>query len=143
MSESKITAPGPGWRPPGKIRSKNFRDATGALLNSMGEAVARANQMDFGREGIHTQNGFFATNPEQASSSSLKIVLLRDSLLPGTYDLPGVANGVLMEPSGNRLLPGSDVVSVVNYSTSIYGPIGGLVMAMEWNGLLVAVGSSG
>ena len=145
MSETGIEAAGAGWRMPGKLKSKNFRDSTAPLLNSIGDSVERANKMDFGREGIHTQHGFFQTNPDAAQSSAMIIVLLRDALFPGTYDLPGVASGTLMEQSGsgNTLQDTGEDVEVVNYSTSIYGPIGGLVLCNTFNGLNVAVGSSG
>lgn len=145
MSADKgITAPGPGWRPPGKIKPK-FKDALPSLLNSMGEAVARANQMDFGREGIHTQHGFFSANPEQAQSSQVQVIKLIDALLPGTEDIPGRANGYLMQESSNdRMAATTESVSIVNYSTSIYGPIGGIVLALPLgNGKMVAIASGG
>lgn len=127
---------------PGKLKSKNFRDATPAILNSIGDAVQRANNMDFGREGIHTQHGFYATSPQATSSSVLRIAILQDALLPGTYDLPGVAKGKLLHvSSGNNLSPSADTIDIVNYSTSIYGPIGGLVFTQTFEGLNVAIGS--
>ena len=145
MSDRGTTAPGPGWRMPGKLKSKNFRDATAPILNSMGDSVERANRMDFGAPGIHTQHGFFSAPQDQGSSgSAMRIVLLQDALLPGTYDLPGTAKGALMEiSSGNRLAATSEIIDIVNYSTSIYGPIGGLVMCQTFSGLNVAIGSSG
>ena len=136
------------WTPPGTIKPKSggrSGDRLAAdLLNDMGGAAARANKLDFGRPGIHTQSGFYSTETQQAAGSTMKIVLLLDALLPGTYDLPGLANGSVMQvSSGSRLTATSEVVSVVNYSTSIYGPIGGLVLCQTFNGLNVAVGSSG
>ena len=128
---------------PGKLKSKNFRDATPAILNSIGDAVQRANNMDFGREGIHTQHGFYATGTQQSSpGSTLKIAILQDALMPGTYDLPGVAKAKLLHVlSGNNLSISSDLIDIVNYSTSIYGPIGGLVFSQTFEGLNVAIGS--
>lgn len=145
MSEQRITAPGPGWRPPGKVKSGNFRDSTGALLNSIGDAVARANHMDFGREGIHTQHGFYATNPDPPQqSSAVTVAQMQDALFPGTHDLPGTGKAKIMTvSSGNRLSATSEVVSVVNYSTSIYAPIGGIVGLMPFNGAYMAIWSSG
>lgn len=111
----------------------------------MGEAVSRANQMDFGKEGIHTQNGFFSTNSDQSQSSIIQIIKLIDALLPGTEDMPGRAQGYVMEESsGDRIVSTGTTVSVLNYSTSIYGPIGGLVLALpSSSGKLIAIGSSG
>ena len=137
---------GPNWTPPGEVRPKPSRkgDRVAAdLLNSIGAAASRANKLDFGRPGLHTQSGFFSTEVQQDSGSSMKIVLLQDALLPGTYDLPGTASGFLMFPNGNRLAATSELIEVVNYSTSIYGPIGGIVFVMTFEGLNVAVGSSG
>lgn len=101
--------------------------------------------MDFGKEGIHTQNGFFSTNSDQSASSQIQVIKLIDALLPGTEDLPGRAQGYLMQESSNdRMIPSSEVVSVVNYSTSIYGPIGGIVLAMSnSSGKMIAIGSGG
>ncbi len=135
------------WTPPGTVKPKTGGrrgDQLAAdLLNDLGGAAQRANRMDFGRPGIHTQSGFYSTETQQDAGSTMKIVLLNDALFPGTYDLPGTASGFLMEANGGTLKVSSQAVSVVNYSTSIYGPIGGLVYVMTFNGLNVAVGSSG
>ena len=141
---SRVSAPGAGWRPAGQFKKAGLNSEVVENLNAMADSAARANVMDFGKEGIHTSQGFYSTGGSQAQSSVMKIVLLQDALLPGTYDLPGQAKGAIMElGSNNRLAQTSEVVDVVNYSTSIYGPIGGLVLAQEWSGVLVAVGSSG
>ncbi len=137
---------GPNWNPPGTVKPKGVRrgDRGAAdLLNELGSAAARANKLDFGRPGLHTQSGFYSTEVASDGGSTLRIALLRDALMPGTYDLPGTAIGTLMSPNGNRLEATGQDVEIVNYSTSIYGPIGGVVYVLDFQGLLVAIGSSG
>lgn len=141
---SRVSAPGAGWRPAGQFKKDGLNRDVVENLNAMADAAGRANAVDFSEEGIHTSAGFYKTGNRQAASSAMQIILLSDALFPGTYDMPGTAKGVLMEvASGNRLSQTSESVDVVNYSTSIYGPIGGLILAQEWSGLLVAIGSSG
>lgn len=138
-----VTASGGNWMPPFALRSRNLDDPTADLLNSMMASVERANKIDMGRPGYHLGTGFYETSEGTAAASVLKIILLDDALLPGTYDLPGIASGKLMAAAGSgRLAPTGTTVDVVNYSTSIYAPIGGLVLAQTALGVLVAIWSA-
>lgn len=138
-----MTMPGPGWQPTGKIQPNKKGSQTEAdYLNALAEAAARANHLDFSKPGFHTQSGFYATEQSSSSGSTMKIVLLQDALLPGTYDLPGTANGLRMTVSNGKLVVTSESIPVVNFSTSIYGPIGGLVYTLSYEGLNVAIGSA-
>jgi hypothetical protein len=144
MPTPRDFAPGPGWRPPGELVSKSGRDSTADYLNSIAGVAARANHFDLGTPGIHYGHAFHPTPDQQkATGSSLVILLLEDALLPGTYDLPGMASGYVMEStSSGTLVKTGDVRTVVNYSTSIYAPVGGLVLSQTFGSLLVATGSS-
>ena len=138
-----IPAAGANWMPPFQLRSRQWNDPTADVLNAAFAAAERANKIDFGHPGIHLGTGFYDTPDSPAAASVLKIVLLDDALLPGTYDLPGIASGKLMTAAGGgRLTVTGTSVDVVNYSTSIYAPIGGLVLAQTALGVLVAVASA-
>lgn len=139
----RTTASGGNWLAPSQFRSTNFEDPFSDILNSALGGIERANRIDMGKPGYHLGTGFYETPVPSGASSVLQIVLLDDALLPGTYDLPGTARGKLMSPAGNgRLMVSGSEVDVYNYSTSIYAPIGGLVLAQTALGVLVAIGSA-
>lgn len=93
--------------------------------------------------GLTTSWGFYPDQVQSSESVSVQFVLLDDALFPGTYDLPGEAKGKLMAPSGNKkMAPTSEVVDVLNYSTSIYAPIGGIAICQPTSLGLVAIGSA-
>lgn len=111
--------------------------------NTLVQQVARLSRMT--GTGLNTGVGFFPDQSDDGGGSPVQFVKMLDPLFPGTYDLPGIGDGNLMVPaSGNRLSKTSSVVSVVNYSTSIYAPIDGLVVVTRSSsGKYVALQSSG
>lgn len=145
MSDRKITAPGPGWRMPGKAQSTNIRDAMPNLLNAMGDSIERSNKMDFGTPGIHTQNGF--QQPHESASHGPIWALLTDSLPSGTYDTPSKAYGKILfgdESIGeNALREGTEDILVWNYSQNFSASAGDWVMALQFGRAFVVIPSSG
>lgn len=145
MSDRKITAPGPGWRMPGKAKSTNIRDAMPNLLNAMGDSIERSNKMDFGTPGIHTQNGF--QQPHETAFNSPVWVLLSTDLPTGTYDAPSNAYAkILVRDSSigeSSLVEGVEEVVVWNYSQNFSANSGDWTMAIPFGGNLVVLPSGG
>lgn len=147
MSANRVVGPGPNWQPPNTLSPRSGAyQAEADFRNSLHGAVARANNLDFGQPGWHFGHAFYPQNREQVeqNSTTLAIIRLEDALLPGTPDLPGIATGYLMKKlSNHRLTATTTSVTVLNYSTSIYAPIGGLALALTLEeSVYIAVGSA-
>lgn len=145
MSDRKITAPGPGWRMPGKAQSTNIRDAMPHLLNAMGDSIERSNKMDFGTPGIHTQNGF--QQPHEQRPPGPVWVLLATDLPSGTYSSPTVAAATILNRDDsigeNSLRQGTEELQIWNYSQSFSASSGDWVMAMPFGKVFVVMPGGG
>lgn len=133
-----MPTPGMGWEPPSYQAgpAPSHED-----WNSIAQQVARLSRRQ--GAGIYNGAGNFPDEGDDAVSSRKVFLTLQDALLPGTFDLPGEAKGFVMrQGSGKRRVATSETVTVYNYSTSIYAPIGGGVYAEEDSeGTLVALAS--
>ena len=138
---NRVSAPGGGWRPAGHFKKAGLNSDVVENLNSMADAAGRANVMDFGKEGVHTSQGFFSTS-QNVPSGNIKIVRLLTKLEPGSQSSPKKATGFVMETSdtvSGRLTQSTEKVEIINYLGLIYGPAGSLVICHELNGLNVVV----
>ena len=139
---SRVGAPGAGWRPAGQFKKAGLNSDVVENLNAMADAAGRANAVDFGKEGIHTSQGFYQTSQSQSVTVSFKWALAKTPLSPGTWDFPTIAMGTVLNPGGsqpNSLVRSTDEIEMVNYSPNIFAPQDGLVLVAEINQIWVAI----
>lgn len=136
---NRVSAPGAGWRPPGQFKKAGMNSEVVETLNSMGDQIGRVGAMDFGREGLHTSQGFYRA-PQDNNQDRLKVVRLTTKLKPGSQSAPTKAQAFIMETSeSGRLTQLSEKIEIINYMGGVYGPVGALVICHELNGLNVVV----
>jgi hypothetical protein len=127
-----------GWEPP---RYEPGPAPSSEDWNSIAQQVARLSRRQ--GPGIYNGAGNFPDDGDDSVSTKRVFLTMQDAMLPGTFDLPGEGYGLVMVKSGSgRMSASSTRKKVVNYSTSIYAPIGGGVIAEDdGSGTLIALAS--